>query len=305
MDVPALGTDRTVTGFSSALSGPAGPKARVLAAVEGVGQSGDRITTILSQLSEPAVLKLLEIIERPLSPEAAAQLEGLLRAATSAATEGRTPQALSRLAEFAALDPRRAETLELEQSLVSIRPEVRQLLSRLASAAHLDAESRLGRAVQLLEGAASKEIPGQEISPAIAILIAGRLLDAGGYANCIRSAELSQMAINPYTVAPTPASLPLAARGPIAVRSERAIVGSPRPWALWIRGQWRRVPLLVLLLAWLAIGFVGGCLSAIWRSYWTQTWPQSLATLGFDVWGVGFLSLIGFGFYAKVRNWRR
>jgi hypothetical protein len=71
-----------------------------------------------------------------------------------------------------------------------------------------------------------------------------------------------------------------------------------------IRKLWLRAPLLVLLLAWLAAGFVGGLASAILRIYWPQGWPESLAAAGFEVWGVGFLALVMFGFYARVRDAR-
>jgi len=303
MDVPALGANPTPMEFFSAISRLAGPKA-ALAALDRVVQSGDTITAMLGQISEPAALILLEIIENRLPPENAARLEGLMRAAVTAANEGNVQRALSNLAKFAALDPRRAETLESEHGVVSIRPEVRRLLSRLAAAAYLDAESRLGRATQLLEAAASRELPGQELRPEIVIMIAGRFQEAGGYANWIRSAELSQMAINAYAFAPIPAPIPLAARGRIRSRYADASLGSRRRWAPQIRMLWRRDPLLVLLLAWLALGILGGSASAIWRSGWPQTWPQSLSDMGFDVWGIGFLAQIGLGFYARIRNWR-
>ena len=130
------------------------------------------------------------------------------------------------------LDPRRAETLDAEPGLAAISPEVRQLMSRLASTARLDAEGRLDQATHML---------GQESQPQIAVLLAGRLLEAGGYANYIRSAELSQFAI----------------------RQVSSVRPSPGMRKLWLRG-----PLLVLLL----------------------------------IWGVGFLALIVFGFYANVRR---
>jgi hypothetical protein len=56
-------------------------------------------------------------------------------------------------------------------------------------------------------------------------------------------------------------------------------------------------------LAWLAAGFSGGCISVALRKYWPQT--ESLVAGGFEVWAVGFLALIAFGFFARVRNIRR
>ena len=74
---------------------------------------------------------------------------------------------------------------------------------------------------------------------------------------------------------------------------------SPRFRALWLRA-----PLLILLLAWFAIGLGMAGVSWIWRSLFPDTWPAFLANVGFDVWGVGFLALIAFGFYMRVRNVR-
>jgi hypothetical protein len=304
MDVRGLGTGPTSVEISSALRGLAETKGQVLAAIENLAQSGDTITEILKQLSEPEVVKFLETIEHAPRQENAAQLDELFRASISAAADGNVQQALVTLTEFAALDPRRAETLEREPGLASIRPEVGQLLSRLASAAHVDAESRLAQATHLLETIGSKEGLSQEFKPQIAILIADRLLSAGGYANWVRSAEFSQISINQYAFVPAYAPLSSANPRSIPVGSERADPGLRNPWMTRIRKLWRRAPLLVLLLAWLAAGFVGGSISAILLIYWPQRWPGFLVASGFEVWGVGFLALVAFGFYVRVRNVR-
>ena len=67
---------------------------------------------------------------------------------------------------------------------------------------------------------------------------------------------------------------------------------------------WRRAPLLVLLLAWLAIGTAAGLASLVQRKVWPDAWPPWLADAGFSFWGLGFLALVLFGFYARVRNVR-
>ena len=197
------------------------------------------------------------------------------------------------------------ESVGSEPGLASRSPEVGQFLVRPESLARLDAESRIAQLTHALEPAGLKESARQEFRPEIAILIAGRLLEAGGYANYISSATLSQMAIIQYNFLPSPAPQsrvdPKSAPIPLAHTS----AGLPSRWAPRIRKLWRRAPLLVLLLGWLAIGFVGGSVSAILRSYWPETWPASLVSWGFDVWGIGFLALVGLGFYAKVRDWRR
>lgn len=306
MDVGGVVAGPTGTEFSSALRGLAGSKGQWLVALPAVAQSDDTIAAMLLELSKPEVVRFLETIERPPLPETAARLEGLLRASVSAAAEGNVHLALAKLAEFAALDPRRAETLETEPGLASIRADVGRLVLRLASAAQLDAELRLAQATHLLQAVGSKGLLGQEIRPEIAILIAGRLLEAGGYANCMRSAELSQIPINQYGWAPTPAPLPLVDASSAPIRSKQASLGSrnQNQWMRRIRRLWLRAPLLVLLLAWFAVGFVGAPVSVLLRNYWPQTWPESLVEGGFEVWGVGFLALIAFGFYARVRNLR-
>jgi len=309
MNVPGVGAGPTGTELFTALRVLAAPQGGLVDALQGVPQSGDTITATLRQLSETAVLRFLEIIDRPPSVENAARLENLLRASVSAASEGKVQQALAKMAEYAALDPRRAQTIASEPGLASIRPEAGQLLSRLAYAAQLDAESRLGQATPLLAAPAPQPPPGQEFSPEIAILIAGRLLEAGGYANCMCSAQLSQMVINQYGFAPTPAPLALVDPKSPPIPSERVSLRLARQWLAsigkWIGKLWLRAPLLVLLLAWLAIGLVGGSVFAILRSYWPQTWIESLLAEGFAVWGIGFLALVGFGFYTRVRNRRR
>ena len=73
MDVHGVGAGPGLTGteFSGALRGLAGPKGDGLAALAGLAQSGDTISALLSELSAPEVVKLLEIIERPPLPEIA------------------------------------------------------------------------------------------------------------------------------------------------------------------------------------------------------------------------------------------
>lgn len=56
------------------------------------------------------------------------------------------------------------------------------------------------------------------------------------------------------------------------------------------RKLWFRAPLLALLLAWLIAGLVAVAVVPL----------QAV----FDIWALGFLALVGFGFYARVRNVR-
>jgi|GEM_PF-6055650 len=67
---------------------------------------------------------------------------------------------------------------------------------------------------------------------------------------------------------------------------------------------WMRAPLLVLMLFWLSAGIVGGVGFVIV----SHTWPDSslvvAGNFAFNLWGLGFLALVGAGFYARIRHRR-
>ena len=168
----------------------------------------------------------------------------------------------------------------------AIRPEVENLMARLTATARLGAEARLEQArsvLQLLESA----------RPEAAILVAARLLDAGGFANAVRSAELSRMAIDPCRWAPAQVAAPLPEiQGGVAGRR----VGSRLLAEL--KGLWRRAPMAVILLAWGAMGLIGGGLIALFR----DQWPGSIVMLSVEFWAVGLLTLVVSVFYARIRK---
>jgi hypothetical protein len=304
MDVRGVGAGPAGPELSSALRGPPALKGPGIADPANPAQAGDTIAAILLELSDPQVERFLEVLELPPSPAMAARLEDLIRASISAAAEGNVQQALAKLMEFAARDPRRAETLAMEPGLASIRVEVGRLLLQLESTARVDAESRLGQATHLFHTAGSGELLRQEIKPEAAILIAGRLLEAGGYANCVRSTEVSQMLINQYAWAPAVTPLPIADPRSLPIRSKNASGSLRNQWMPRVKELWRRAPLLILLLVWFVGGGLAGCAFALLRKFWPQALPESLVTSGFEVWAVGFLALIAFGFWARVRNIR-
>jgi hypothetical protein len=122
----------------------------------------------------------------------------------------------------------------------------------------------------------------------------------------VRSAELSQIAINQFGIVPTPGSVPAVDAPSLRIGDSGSEGLQANLWSARIKQLWRRAPLLVLLIAWLAAGFVAGSVSAILRILWPpETWPEGFVSAGFEVWGLGFLALVGFGFYMRVRNVRR
>jgi hypothetical protein len=306
MDVSGVGAGPPAANFSAAL------RAVIHAAtLSGTTQSaGDMFVSTLQELSKAELTVLLDMIGRPESPQQAQRLDDLLRAAVAATAEGDGDRAMVPLTELAVMSPLRAQTLGSLPSLSSIRGPIERLVSRLNAAAKVEAESQLAQAVKLLESPGAKELVIREIRAQNLILTAGRLLDAGGYANSVWSAQLSQLVIDPRLWAPNPVPLPLnvkdgdghstAANGGIfaAIRLVRAGLQLKSR----IRRLWFRAPLLVLLLAWFVVGLAGGVFAALVRNFWPSVLSASLVAGSFELWALGFLVLVAVGLYVSVRN---
>ena len=67
------------------------------------------------------------------------------------------------------------------------------------------------------------------------------------------------------------------------------------------RQLWFRAPLLVLMLSWFALGIVGGTAFAMGSRIWPDSLFVTVGNIGFTVWALGFLALVGYGFYARVK----
>jgi hypothetical protein len=314
MDISGIGAGPRATDFS-------GPLRAVLetAGLKSTPQSaGDIFVSGLQELSEAEMTTLLNMIERPESPQQAGRLDDLLRAAVAATAEGDHNLAMGSLAEFALMSPRRAETLGSLPSLSSMRGPIEQLVRRLNVTAKGEAEAQLARAVKLMGSVDAKELVVREFRAENLILMAGRLLDAGGYANFVWSAELSQLVVDPRLWAANAVPLPRqvndadaddrrpAAGNGIFVAISGAI-GRVRA-GLQLKSRtlrlWSRAPLLVLLLAWFAVGLAGGLFSALVRNYWPGVLSASDVDDSFVLWALGFLALVVVGFYVRVRNVR-
>lgn len=62
------------------------------------------------------------------------------------------------------------------------------------------------------------------------------------------------------------------------------------------RRLWTRAPLLVLLLGWLAAGLCTGTAAILFAA------SAAPVNAIFEVWAIGFLAIVCFGFYARVRS---
>jgi hypothetical protein len=319
MDVSGVGAGPQAANLGSALPGVAGSDRLRAALLAGTAPSAiDTFTSLLEKISAAEMAALLNTIERPESPQLGQRLDDLFRAAVTAINEGDKGRAIGHLAEFSALSPQRAETLGSLPLLSPMRAEVDRLLGHLSNTAKFDAEARLSQAVTLMETIGAKELVVREIRAEILILAASRLLEAGGYANAVRSAEVSQLLLDPALWAPNSVPVPLQFKdSDHRIEAENIVspvsggfLASIRVVAdrLQLKSRtarlWSRAPLLVLLLAWFSVGLAGGALSALVRIYWPQALPGSLVSAGFDLWALGFLALVIFGFYTRVRRVR-
>jgi len=271
----------------------------------------------LSALSEPDLARLLRVLDPPQSPQMAEQASQLLQAAVSAAAAGDVERALSEVGALAALEPLRAEGIRAEPGLEPVRTQVDTLLVRVANLARLDAESRIDQAGRAVESGVVRALPEWNARPEALLQIATQLLESGGHPNAVRAGELAQVVFDAAHWAPaaipvateTPEAAPQGALKTSAVRaraSEPALTESR--FAQRVRGKvqrlWQRGPLLVLLLGWLAIGLLGGIGVFLFRQLAPDRFPPALTEDALDFWGLGFLAVVLFGFYARVRSVR-
>ena len=319
MDVRPVSSGPAGTGLTQG-AGNAGPVAKAPAATTANNAQTTAVidAAILSLLSQPDLARLVAVLEPPQTGQNPTRIGEFLQAATAAVAEGDVTRALQAVAEIVRLDPFRAETVRTEPGLEPIRPQMDSLLARLANVARLDAESRVTEAARTVEERGGKPLPEWEARPETLLAIANRLLDAGGHVNSVRATQVAQVVIDAAHWAPATVALPDApalrrAGNEEERRSSQAITvpGLEGRWAVLRKRApaqlavfWRRAPLLVLLLAWLAIGTAGGLVSWTQRKLWPEAWPGWLSDAGFTLWGLGFLALVLFGFFSRVRNVR-
>jgi hypothetical protein len=248
-------------------------------------------------------------------------LDHVLQQAVRAVTEGKVEEAVGHVAEAVALDPKRAEELSSRPELAPIRTEVDLLVNRLTNVAKIDAEVKLAQAEQVITESAGVKMPQWESHwdsrPETLLQVAHGLFAAGGYVNYVRSADLAQAVQSAYwgetIIQPQVTKLEeqrLSAQGGRKADPGGAALRLARQsWEATceklpprVQAMWRRAPLLVLLLGWLVLGITGGLGWLAIREISPEA--ASSGDLGFEIWGLGFLALVGFGFYARVRHER-
>lgn len=318
MDVGPVGAGPVGTGLTPGVAPVRAPASASSAGVAPSTPVSFSDPAVSSALSEPDLARLSAMLQPSQNPQNAALTSDLLQAAIQEAAAGELERALQQITRLTTLDPQNADGVRSEPGLQAIRPQIESALSKLANVAQLDAETRVGQATELVESGAVKVVPGWEADAGALVAIASRFLESGGHGNFVRATQIAQTVIDAVHWAPVAAPTV----GPTAFAGRTQRVGQPsapgllgpslqRSWSAFrkrmparVEVLWRRAPLLVLLLAWLAIGTAGGLASLVQRKVWPDAWPSWFIEAGFSFWGLGFLALVLFGFYVRVRNVR-
>jgi len=275
----------------------------------------------IRELAVADLAKLAQVLQPAVQPERVARVDQLIQETVAAIRSDRREWAVGRFIEAVTTDPARADELRSMPDIEPIRNTVEQLLVRLTNVAKMDAETKLAVAEQVLENAGWPKLAHWETAPSSLIQIGHRLLEAGGYGNYIRTAELANNLQSAYWTAAiqAPPDIPAATgikkedtplkrrgAGPAALALAQYSWESlrqklpPRVEKLWLRA-----PLLVLLGTWFFIGLFGGLFAAGAKLIWPDSWIVAASDFGFEIWGLGFLALVGLGFYASITKRRR
>jgi hypothetical protein len=276
-------------------------------------------TAVIRELAVSDLLKLTQILQPPLPPEHVARVENLIRETVQAIQEDRREWAVGRFIEAATSDPARANDLRTNPAFDAIRPNVDLLLNRLTNVAKMDAETKLSATEQIFETGGWKKLPLWETAPQALIQIGHRLIEAGGYANYVRTSELAttlQIAFladvdvqRPLPITGSPSLKKEDSRLKRKGAGEASAVLAYYAWESLLQKMpqrlgalWAKAPLLILLGSWFSFGLAAGVFSYLAKIVWPDSWIVEASDFGFKLWGVGFLAIVGFGFWVRVRN---
>jgi hypothetical protein len=282
VDVSAAGTGSPILDSLVRLSAPGGmstPTATTSARI-----SDDSVGPLLQLLSTPQIHDLLHSIDAHRLAQDPAVLDRLLESAGEAAAHHEVPRALAVLTEYINRNPEHAGVLPVSPALMPIQGEVKELLRHITDEARIDA-------VRLIAGAGLVVHDGAKHSEGLngtgVLAVAERFVEAGQLVNYMRAAELSQAVIAFYNAVPS------------EIRLDANSGKTLRRPVLELAGRWwRRVPVLVLLVGWFAIGLAGGGVALMAR----MGAPAVEACV--EIWGVGFLVLVVLQFWISVRGIR-
>jgi hypothetical protein len=266
MEIPSAGLRPPDFPAPSRLDGIQGPGVRGPALNPIAAVSADNVATLLELLATPEIGGLVASVDRTVLTASHAATETVLQAAVAAVVERNYPAALEKVKELLTLNPEHAESLVRNPSLQPIQREIASLVGELKLVAKLDAADKIASANHAILHAESQGRASPDVDPKMVLWIATHFFNTDQLIGYRRSAELARTAVA------------LCEAGePGGVKTGAALKVVER-----VRFLWRRAPLLILFAAWFAFGWVAG----------------------YKVWALGFLALVGFHFYARIRNVR-
>ena len=276
-------------------------------------------TAVIRELAVSDLLKLTQILQPTLPPDRVDRVEHLIQETVRAIHEDRREWAVGRFIEAATSDPSRVDELRSKPEFEAIRPNVDLLLNRLTNVAKMDAETRLAAVEQVIEDGGWRKLPHWETAPEALLQIGHRLIEAGGYANFVRTSELATTLQTAYLAAAVvQPAVPMTGSSSLKKEDSRLKRKNAREATLalayhaWdsirerlpqrVESLWNRAPLLVILGSWFTAGVLGGVFSFLAKTIWPDSWIVPASDFGFKLWGVGLLAIVGFGFWARVRK---
>lgn len=259
----------------------------------------DTVGTSLQQMAEAPVSQLITGVQVSHPPVDPVLATNLIHTAATAVIDGNIPAAMVALTELVHRSPEHVETLLSESSLSPIRMQVQDLLTKVTTAAKVEAEVRLATATQAVD---SPHLHGQKPSdwnPREVLSVASQLIDSGRHTNILMSTDLSQAVINYYGGFEIATPRSIAQRGGTD-REPLPLARGEAPWNEAVEGVsalvssiWRRAPAMVLLFIWGVLTLMAAVAAGI------ELWSVDLSL---EVWGVGSAGLLGFGTYRRVRK---
>lgn len=264
MQIPPAGLGPPDPVGPSRLGGIQTPSNQGTGASPIAGLSQDDVGTLLSLLALPEIQTVVSGIDRSLITGDQVATEKILQSAIAAAAEGNFTVAIAKVKELLTVNPEHAESVASNPSLRPIQEELVSLVRELKVVAKLDASDKMALATHSVEIADQRGQAPPELDPRMLLVLAMEFYNTDRLIGYLRSAELARKSV--------------VLSGYRSRRAEQPVDIMER-----LRRIWSRAPMLVLLLAWFAFGWVAGV----------------------RVWALGFLALIGFHFVWRVRNGAR
>jgi pterin-4a-carbinolamine dehydratase len=298
---------------------------------------------VLAEVASQDLSKLAGILDPSNEQNSSQILDSLLSRAVQEVSKGNAERAVGYLADYATRDPQGAEHLPLQPELEPVRDKIDSMVSRMTEVAKMSAENGLSRAEQTVSANIAK-LADWETQADVLLKIARRIFEAGGYANYSRTSNLARAVTEAAAQAKhVPAqALAASAAASVGAQPNQVVPGVNVPYwtsletevfepvennrmprgrsrgsvmPAWreaseigsslLASLWMRAPLLVLLLTWFLMGACGGLIYFVASRIWPDGFIAYMGDFGFELWGIGLLALVGFGFYVRIREWRQ